>query len=124
MFKDDDYEIVLIKEYNGRPCGDILKVGKGLYYSLIKLKIGISINDNEGVEENMRLAISCKNYVEEIKRLEERWGNEMDNNWELKEKIAELKEKLDAEKEKIKKEKKKFTNYKNKMVKTENIKTK
>lgn len=113
--EDNDYEedtnysyssllpVILLKEFNGKGYGDIIEVTRGLYNTLLNLKIGMAVLDYEDVKGNQRLVATAREHEKEN---EEVWKE----NSELYDKIEVLKKEL--------------KDYKDKMLKKDKTRTK
>lgn len=89
----DNYNIVLLKPYGGKIFGDTLKVGEGLYNTLINLKIGVSAEYfEEHLSDRENLVLQIKKLTEENKDLQEELGDACEDNFELRAEIEELKD--------------------------------
>lgn len=70
----EEYSIVLLAQYGINNCGDVIKVGRGIFNTLIKLKKAIYINDfdydnDDNLDSKEKLAIVVKKLKKENEEL-------------------------------------------------------
>ncbi len=112
----EEYEIIILQDYNGAHYGDIITVTRGLYNTLINKGMGMSVIDYQDVKGNQRLVNTAKNCQDENDRLYKAQSELLNTIDELKERITAL--------EKCKDKRTMKKKYPNKMVKRQTIENK
>lgn len=91
---DEQFDIILLKEFGGKTYGDVMVVNRGLYNTLIDRKIGMSVVDYQGVEDKRKLAVTAQNLEKELEKSEQDYTMIAHENEDLKDAIEIMKEKI------------------------------
>lgn len=87
----EQIDILLLEPCNGGKMGDIIKVYRGMYNTLINLKKGLPVDGYEdGLDDRQRLVITIKNLEEKIKEYMEENAKLWEKNLKLKADLNEL----------------------------------
>jgi hypothetical protein len=110
----EQFECILLIPWSGYVCGDVVKVHRGVYNTLLNLKQALPLNSwEDDATEHQRLVINAKNLEEEN---EELW----ETNKKLHDKVLKLEDEVksyETNKTKTKKKTKRKTTSKKKTAK-------